>query len=61
MNPFGGAPARYEDRDESIRAAASYFAGGEARLELVWRVVHRHADPLVRDIGLDQAAALARG
>lgn len=104
MNPFGGAPARYDDRAESIRAAASYFVGGEAQLELVethawgdtvvlvmieqqhgqvgglpdqdwslrvtqvyrrdgsdWRVVHRHADPLVRAIGLDQAAALARG
>jgi ketosteroid isomerase-like protein len=104
MNPFGGAPARYDDRTESIRAAASYFAGGEAKLELVethawgdtvvlvmverqhgqvgglpdqdwslrvtqvyrrdgsdWRVVHRHADPLVRDVGLDHAAALARG
>jgi ketosteroid isomerase-like protein len=35
MNPFGGAPARYDERAESIRAAASYFAGGEAELELV--------------------------
>jgi ketosteroid isomerase-like protein len=104
MNPFGGTPARYDDRAESIRAAANYFAGGEAKLELAethawgdtvvlvlierqhgqvgglpdqdwslrvtqvyrregsdWRVVHRHADPLVRGIGLDQAAALARG
>ena len=104
MNPFGGAPARYDDRADGIMAAASYFAGGEAELELVethawgdtvvlvmierqhgqvgglpdqdwslrvtqvyrragaeWRVVHRHADPLVRDIGLDRAAALARG
>ena len=104
MNPFGGAPARYDDRSESIRAAASYFARGEAKLEVVethawsdtvvlvmierqhgevgglpdqdwslritqvyrrdgsdWRVVHRHADPLVHDIGLEQAAALARG
>jgi hypothetical protein len=34
MNPFGGAPARYDDRSESIRAAAGYFAGGEAELEL---------------------------
>jgi ketosteroid isomerase-like protein len=104
MNPFGGAPARYEDRAESIRAAAGYFNGGEAKLELEhahawgdtvvlvmierqhgqvgglpdqdwslrvtqvyrrdgsdWRVVHRHADPLVHSIELDQAAALARG
>ena len=104
MNPFGGAPTRYDDRAESIGAAASYFAGGEAKLELAethawndtvvlvmierqhgqvgglpdqdwslrvtqvyrrdgsdWRVVHRHADLLVREIGLEQAAALARG
>ncbi|MBN8903092.1 MAG: hypothetical protein BGO51_09510 [Rhodospirillales bacterium 69-11] len=26
-----------------------------------WRLAHRHADPLVRGISLDQAAALARG
>jgi ketosteroid isomerase-like protein len=35
MNPFGGPPARYEDRAESLRAAASYFTGGEATIELV--------------------------
>jgi ketosteroid isomerase-like protein len=104
MNPFGGAPTRYEDRTESLRAAAGYFKGGEAKLELAeahvwgdtvvlvmierqhgqvgglpdqdwplrvtqvyrrhdsdWKVVHRHADPLVHNIGLEQAAALARG
>jgi len=26
-----------------------------------WRLVHRHADPLVNGISLKQAAALARG
>lgn len=26
-----------------------------------WRLVHRHADPLLRNIGLDRAAAIARG
>jgi ketosteroid isomerase-like protein len=26
-----------------------------------WQIVHRHADPLVRGIGLERAAALARG
>jgi ketosteroid isomerase-like protein len=26
-----------------------------------WLLVHRHADPLVHRIGLEQAAALARG
>jgi ketosteroid isomerase-like protein len=104
MNPFGGAPARYEDRTESLKAAADYFKGGEARLEVAqahvwadtvvlvmierqhgevgglpdqewplrvtqvyrregseWLLVHRHADPLVHGIGLEQAAVLARG
>jgi ketosteroid isomerase-like protein len=26
-----------------------------------WQLVHRHADPLLRSLGLEQAAALARG
>jgi ketosteroid isomerase-like protein len=39
MNPFGRAPTRYEDRAESIRAAADYFKAGEAKLE----VEHVHA------------------
>jgi ketosteroid isomerase-like protein len=103
MNPFGGEPARYEDRGPSLRAAARYFKAGEAKIELIeahawddtlvlvmierqhgevgglpdqdwplrvtqvyrrdrseWLVVHRHADPLVDDIGLERAAALAR-
>lgn len=103
-NPLGGAPVRYEDRSESIKASAGYFEAGEAKLELVqahawgdtvvlvmierqhgrvgglleqdwslrvtqvyrrdgsdWHVVHRHADPLVHAIELEQAAALARG
>jgi ketosteroid isomerase-like protein len=34
MNPLGGPPTRYEDRTESLRAAASSFQGGEAKLEL---------------------------
>lgn len=34
MNPFGGAPKRYEDRTESLRAAADDFRAGEANLEL---------------------------
>ena len=104
MNPFGGAPARYDDRTESLKASATYFKAGEAKLELAqvhawgdtvllvmierqhgqvgglpdqdwslrvpqvyrrdvsdWQLVHRHADPLVHAIDLEQAAALARG
>jgi len=26
-----------------------------------WRLVHRHADPLVKGVSLEQAAAIARG
>ncbi len=26
-----------------------------------WRLAHRHADPLVRNIGMEQAARIARG
>jgi len=26
-----------------------------------WRLAHRHADPLVEGVSLDEAAALARG
>lgn len=35
MNPFGGAPTRYEDRRDSLMAAASYFRNGDARIELI--------------------------
>jgi ketosteroid isomerase-like protein len=102
--PFGGPAVSFDDRSESLREAASYFTGGEAKIELTeahawgdtvvlvmierqhgevgglpdqdwplrvtqvyrreggeWRVVHRHADPLVEPIELEQAAALARG
>ena len=104
MNPLGGPPERHEDRAESLRAAADYFKGGEAKLEVAeahawgdtlvlvmierqhgevgglpdqdwplrvtqvyrregsdWLLVHRHADPLLHGISLEQAAALARG
>jgi hypothetical protein len=45
MNPLGGAPARYDDRAESIRAAAGCFAGGEAKLEVV--ETHAWSDTVV--------------
>jgi ketosteroid isomerase-like protein len=45
MNPFGGPPARYEDRSESLRAAAEYFKGGEAKLEVA--EVHAWGDTVL--------------
>jgi hypothetical protein len=33
--PFGGKPARYEDRSESLLNVADYFKAGEAKLEVV--------------------------
>ena len=45
MNPFGGAPARYEDRTESLREVADFFANGEAKVELI--ASHAWGDTLV--------------
>jgi ketosteroid isomerase-like protein len=44
------------DQDWSLRVTQVYRREGS-----YWQLVHRHADPLVRPIGLDRAAALARG
>ena len=48
----GGLP----EQDWSLRVTEVYRRDGTK-----WRLVHRHADPLVHGIGLEQAAALARG
>ncbi len=48
----GGLP----DQDCSLRVTLVYRRDGEG-----WRLVHRHADPLVNPIDLERAAALARG
>ena len=48
----GGLP----DQDWSLRATLVYRRQGAE-----WWLVHRHADPLVRHVGLEAAAALARG
>ena len=48
----GGLP----DQDWSLRVTQVYRRHGAE-----WQLVHRHADPLVRHVGLEPAAALARG
>jgi ketosteroid isomerase-like protein len=48
----GGLP----DQDWSLRVTLAYRREGSE-----WRLAHRHADPLVKGISLEQAAAIARG
>jgi ketosteroid isomerase-like protein len=44
------------DQDWSLRVTQVYRRSGAA-----WELVHRHADPLVHPVAIEQAAALARG
>ena len=46
----------YPTQDWSLRATLVF-----RRVDATWRLVHRHADPLVHPITFDQLAELARG
>jgi len=48
----GGMP----DQDWSLRVTLVFRHEGSE-----WRLVHRHADPLVHAISMERMAALARG
>jgi ketosteroid isomerase-like protein len=48
----GGLP----EQDWSLRVTQVYRRDASD-----WRLVHRHADPLVKGIGLEKAASVARG
>jgi ketosteroid isomerase-like protein len=48
----GGLP----EQDWSLRVTLVF-----RRDDGAWRLLHRHADPLVHGISLEQTAALARG
>ena len=44
------------DQDLSLRITMVFRRTADR-----WRIVHRHADPLVREVPFDQFASLARG
>ena len=51
-----GVAGGYPDQDLSLRVTLVFRRAGDR-----WQLVHRHADPLVRQIPIDHLAQLARG
>jgi len=51
-----GEVGGYPDQDWSLRVTLVFRRAGDR-----WEIVHRHADPLVRQISFDDFARLARG
>ncbi len=51
-----GQIGEFADQDLSLRVTLVFRRTGDR-----WEIVHRHADPLVRQIPLDHLARLARG
>lgn len=51
-----GEVGGYPDQDWSLRVTIVFRRTGDR-----WQILHRHADPLVREISFDQLASLARG
>lgn len=51
-----GEVGGYPEQDWSLRVTVVFRRAGDR-----WQIVHRHADPLVREIPFDHFARLARG